>query len=151
MDCGASLEDVYVELQDASDHTVLARGHTDANGKVTLEYFKEWNYENALDLGMRDTTGKFFVTAMLRGYNMFAIPSGQMADDPRRTHPESDGPEGCGHYREEPCDGPAVAPFEPKDSYCPVGQTCDVACAKGFAGFDAAKNCKNANVGYCCN
>ena len=102
------------------------------------------------DLGMRDTTGKFFVTAMLRGYNMFAIPSGQMADDPRRTHPESDGPEGCGHYREEPCDGPAVAPFEPEDSYCPVGQTCDVACAKGFAGFDAAMNCKNANVGYCC-
>ena len=47
-------------------------------------------------------------------------------------------------------DGPAVAPFEPKDSYCPVGQTCDVACAKGFAGFDAAKNCKNANSGYCC-
>ena len=74
-----------------------------------------------------------------------------MGDDPRRTHSESDGPEACGHYREEPCDGPAVAPFEPKDSYCPVGQTCDVACAKGFAGFDAAKNCKNANVGYCCN
>ena len=47
-------------------------------------------------------------------------------------------------------DGPAVAPFEPKDSYCPVGQTCDVACARGFAGFDAAKNCKNANTGYCC-
>ena len=47
-------------------------------------------------------------------------------------------------------DGPAVAPFEPKDSYCPVGQTCDVACARGFAGFDAAKGCKNANVGYCC-
>ena len=47
-------------------------------------------------------------------------------------------------------DGPAVAPFEPKDSYCPVGQTCDLACAEGFAGFDAAKNCKNANRGYCC-
>ena len=47
-------------------------------------------------------------------------------------------------------DGPAVAPFEPKDSYCPVGQTCDLACAEGFAGFDAAKNCKNANTGYCC-
>ena len=47
-------------------------------------------------------------------------------------------------------DGPAVAPFEPEDSYCPVGQTCDVACAKGYAGFDAAMNCKNANVGYCC-
>ena len=43
-----------------------------------------------------------------------------------------------------------VPPFEPKDSYCPVGQTCDVACAEGFAGFDAAKNCKNANRGYCC-
>ena len=43
-----------------------------------------------------------------------------------------------------------VPPFEPEDSYCPVGQTCDVACAEGFAGFDAAKNCKNANVGYCC-
>ena len=43
-----------------------------------------------------------------------------------------------------------VPPFEPKDSYCPVGQTCDVACAKGYAGFDAAKNCKNANRGYCC-
>ena len=43
-----------------------------------------------------------------------------------------------------------VPPFEPEDSYCPVGQTCDLACARGFAGFDAAKNCMNANVGYCC-
>ena len=43
-----------------------------------------------------------------------------------------------------------MAPFEPEDSYCPVGQTCDLACAGGFAGLDAAKNCKNANIGYCC-
>ena len=57
-------------------------------------------------------------------------------DQPERTHSAKD--------------GPAVAPFEPEDSYCPVGQTCDVACAKGYAGFDAAKNCKNANSGYCC-
>lgn len=34
-------------------------------------------------------------------------------------------------------------------SYCPAGQTCYLACAKGFAGFDGS-TCANANVGYCC-
>ena len=79
---------------------------------------------------------------------MVNIEAATIPDEPERTHSMKDG--SCGHYKEEPCDGPAVAPFEPKDSYCPVGQTCDVACARGFAGFDAAKGCKNANVGYCC-
>ena len=82
---------------------------------------------------MRDTTGKFF--GVLNRFFNFG-DSWSLADEPERTHSTKD--------------GPAVAPFEPEDSYCPVGQTCDVACARGFAGFDAAKNCKNANVGYCC-
>ena len=131
--CLKTFEDVYVELQDISDHAVLARGHTDANGKVTLEYFKEGQCTPALDLGMRDTTGKFF--GVLNKFINFG-DSWSLADEPERTHSTKD--------------GPAVAPFEPEDSYCPVGQTCDVACARGFAGFDAAKGCKNANVGYCC-
>ena len=109
MDCGASLEDVYIELQDASDHAVLARGHTDANGKVTLEYFKEGQCTPALDLGMRDTTGKFFVVMG----KMVNFGSAKIADEPARTHSMKDGR--CGHYQEEPCNGPAVAPFEPKD------------------------------------
>ena len=97
-----------------------------------------------MDLGMRDTTGKFFAVMN----EMVNIEAATIPDEPERTHSMKDG--SCGHYKEEPCDGPAVVPFEPKDSYCPVGQTCDVACARGFAGFDAAKNCKNANRGYCC-
>ena len=71
-----------------------------------------------------------------RGARSAARAAWSLADEPERTHSTKD--------------GPAVAPFEPKDSYCPVGQTCDLACAEGFAGFDAAKNCKNANTGYCC-
>ena len=81
---------------------------------------------------MLDTNGNFLVVMG----KMVNFGSAKIADEPARTHSMKD--------------GPAVAPFEPEDSYCPVGQTCDVACAEGFAGFDAAKNCKNANLGYCC-
>ena len=109
MDCGASLEGVYVELQDASDHAVLAGGRTDANGKVTLEYFKEGQCAPALDLGMLDTNGNFLVVMG----KMVNFGSAKIADEPARTHSMKDGR--CGHYQEEPCDGPAVAPFEPKD------------------------------------
>ena len=51
-----------------------------------------------------DTTGKFFVVMG----KMVNFGSAKIADEPARTHSMKDG-------RCEPCDGPAVAPFEPKD------------------------------------
>ena len=64
---------------------------------------------HALDLGMLDTNGNFLVVMG----KMVNFGSAKIADEPERTHSMKDGR--CGHYQEEPCDGPAVAPFEPKD------------------------------------
>ena len=33
---------------------------------------------------------------------------------------------------------------------CEAGTFCNVACARKYANFDAAKGCANAAKGYCC-
>ena len=124
---------------------MLARGHTDKDGKVTLEYARE-----------EDGTCEPRVAIGMYEYNS---QNGKYEYEPYVYPPDVTKPIVFKDYAGERTGminiGGAlmagqVPPFEPKDSYCPVGQTCDVACARGFAGFDAAKGCKNANVGYCC-
>ena len=49
------------------------------------------------------------------------------------------------------CPAPAPKPPAPlpKD-ICEAGTFCNVACARKYANFDAAKGCANAAKGYCC-
>ena len=147
------VDDIYIEvhketeplISDSRYTKMLARGHTDKDGKVTLEYARE-----------EDGTCEPRVAIGMYEYNS---QNGKYAYEPYVYPPDVTKPVVFKDYAGERTGminiGGAlmagqVPPFEPEDSYCPVGQTCDVACAKGYAGFDAAMNCKNANVGYCC-
>ena len=53
------------------------------------------------------------------------------------------------HTAPAPAPAPKPPAPLPKD-ICEAGTFCNVACARKYANFDAAKGCANAAKGYCC-